>query len=120
MTDVKAIARGIFRETLAAIDVADCVKSSIVRTGTICRVDDFEFDLRDFSRVHVLAVGKAGAAMASGLISALPPEVSPTGLLVVPVIPRNDLPGLRTIVAGHPVPNEASFEAARAALEILA
>jgi len=120
MTDLKAIARGIFRETLAAIDVADCVKSSIVRTGTICRVGDFEFDLRDFSRVHVLAVGKAGAAMASGLISALPPEVSPTGLLVVPAQPRNNLPGLRTIVAGHPVPNEASFEAARAALEILA
>jgi hydroxypyruvate reductase len=120
MTDLKAIARGIFRETLAAIDVADSVKSSVSRTGTRCRVGDCEFDLRDFSRVHVLAVGKAGTAMASGLLAALGSDVSPTGLLVVPAKPWNSLPGLRTIVAGHPIPNEASFEAGNAALGILA
>lgn len=120
MTDLKAIARGIFRETLAAIDVADCVKSSVTRTGTLCRVGNCEFDLYDFPRVVVLAIGKAATAMASGLIAALPTDVSPTGLLVVPSKPWNNLPGLRTIIAGHPIPNEASFEAASAALEILA
>ncbi|HTQ87200.1 MAG TPA: DUF4147 domain-containing protein [Candidatus Solibacter sp.] len=119
MTDLKAIARGIFRETLAAIDVADSVKSSLERTGTVCRVGEFEFDLHDFSRIHIVAVGKAAAAMASGLVAALPSDVSPTGLLVVPAKPWTNLPGLRTIVAGHPVPNEASFEAGRAALELL-
>ena len=120
MTDLKAIARGIFRETLAAIDVADSVKSSLGRVGTICRVGEFEFDLCDFSRVRVLAIGKAAEVMASGLVAALPSDVSPTGLLVVPSKPLKNLPGLETIVAGHPVPNEASFEAGRAALEILA
>ena len=120
MTDLKAIARGIFRETLAAIDVADSVKSSLGRVGTICRVGEFEFDLCDFSRVRVLAIGKAAEVMASGLVAALPSDVSPTGMLVVPSKPLKNLPGLETIVAGHPVPNEASFEAGRAALEILA
>jgi len=120
MTDLKAIARGIFRETLAAIDVADTVKSSVARTGTKCRVGDCEFDLREFSRVVVLAIGKAATAMASGLMAALPGSISPTGLLVVPSQPWNNLPGLRTIIAGHPLPNQASFEAGTAALELLA
>ena len=120
MTDLKAIARGIFRETLAAIDVADSVKASLARTGTVCRAGDFEFDLCDFSRVVVIALGKAAAPMASGLIAALPKDVSPTGLLIVPTKPWNNLPGIRTIVAGHPVPNEASLEAGNAALELLA
>jgi len=120
MTDLKAIARGIFRETLAAIDVADSVKSALGRSGTLCRVGECEFDLCDFPRVAVIAVGKAAAPMASGMIAALPQDVSPTGLLVVPAKPWNNLPGIRTIVAGHPVPNEASFEAGSAALELLA
>ncbi len=120
MTDLKAIARGIFRETLAAIDVADSVRSAVARTGTLCRVGACEFDLCGFPRVVLLAVGKAATAMASGLIAALPTDVSPTGLLVVPSQPWNSLPGLRTIIAGHPVPNEASFEAGRTALEVLA
>ncbi len=120
MSDLKAIARGIFRETLAAIDVADSVKSALGRIGTICRVGDFEFDLCDFSRVHVLAIGKAGEAMASGLVAALPSDVSPTGLMVVPSKPWNNLPGIETIVAGHPVPTEESFWAGGAALDILA
>jgi len=119
MPDLKAIARTIFRETLAAIDVADTVRATLEHAGTIFHVGDSEFDLRQFPNIRILAVGKAAAAMASGLIAALPKEVSPTGLLVVPAQPRNHLPGLRTIVAGHPVPDEASFEAGRAALEIL-
>src|SRR5271168_2025932 len=119
MSDLKAIARGIFRETLAAIDVADTVRAAVERSGSICRVGECEFDLRQFPNIRVLAIGKAAAAMAAGLIAALPYEVNPTGLLVVPSKPWNNLPGLRTIIAGHPVPNEASFEAGRAALEIL-
>jgi len=120
MADLKAIARGIFRETLSAIDVADTVRSTVARAGSICRIGDCDFDLRKFSAIRVLAVGKAAAAMASGLVAALPSEFSPSGLLVVPAKPWNNLPGLRTIIAGHPIPNEASFEAGRAALEMLA
>jgi len=119
MSDLKAIARHIFHETLAAIDVADSTRAALDRAGTACCVGDCRFDLRDFSELRILAIGKAGAAMASGLLAALPREINPTGLLVVPAKPENEVRGLRTIVAGHPVPNEASFEAARAALEIL-
>jgi len=119
MADRKALASRIFRETLAAIDVAHAVRAAVECSGTRCRVGACEFDWRDFERVHVLAVGKAGAAMASGLAASLPGSVSPTGLLIVPSKPQNDVPGLRTIVAGHPVPNDASFEAGRAAQELM-
>ena len=120
MADLKAIARGIFRETLAAIDVAETVRATLERSGMRCCVGPCEFDLNDFARVHVLAVGKAAEAMSLGLVAALPREISPTGLLVVPSKPWNNLAGLRTIVAGHPVPTEASFEAGRAAHELMA
>ena len=120
MTDLKAIARGVFRETLAAIDVADTVRTTVERSGTACCVGECAFDLRDFPDIRILAIGKAAEPMAQGLIAALPREANPTGLLVVPSKPWNNIAGLRTIVAGHPVPNEASFEAGRAALEALA
>jgi hydroxypyruvate reductase len=119
MADLKAIARGLFRDTLAAIDVAACVRSTVEYCGSRVSAGDCEFDLREFDRIHILAVGKASEAMASGLLAALPREVSPTGLLVLPAKPRNNLPGLRTIIAGHPVPTAASFEAGRAAYELL-
>lgn len=120
MGDWKAIARGIFRETLAAIDVADTVRATVEFSGTRCRVGACEFDLKEFERIHILAVGKASEAMARGLEAALPRDASPTGLLVAPAEPRNNLSGLRTIVAGHPVPTAASFEAGRAAYELMA
>ena len=119
MSDLKAIACGIFRETLAAIDVADCVRAAVERAADCYRVGQCEFRLEDFREIRILAIGKASEAMASGLIAALPRELNPTGLLITPTKPWNNLPGLETIVAGHPVPNEASFEAGRAALQIL-
>ena len=120
MAELKAIARKIFGETLAAIDVAASVRDALEFSGGRAIVGTCEFDLRDFDSVRVLAVGKAGEAMASGLLSALPREVSPTGLLIVPSKPSSDLPGLKTIIAGHPVPTAASFEAGRAAHELMA
>jgi glycerate 2-kinase len=119
MSDLKAIARGVFRETLAAIDVADSVRAAVERSGSACCVGECAFDLREFPDIRILAIGKAAYAMASGLIAALPYEVNPTGLLVVPAKPWNNIAGLRTIIAGHPVPDDASFEAGRAALEVL-
>jgi hydroxypyruvate reductase len=120
MSELKAIARRIFEQTLAAIDVADSVYGALDRSGTRVRITDLEFDLKDFYAVRVIVVGKAGSAMAEGLLRALGTDWPVSGLLVVPAAPARELPGLHTIVAGHPLPNEASFIAGRAALELLA
>jgi hydroxypyruvate reductase len=120
MRDLKSRARRIFEQTLAAIDVAESTARAVEFLGARLRTGEQEFDLRDIREIRAVVVGKAGAAMAEGLLRALGSRWEVTGLLVVPAAPRTDLPGLRTIVAGHPLPNEASFEAGRAALELLA
>ena len=57
--------------------------------------------------------------MAEGLLDVLAPEFRPRGILVVPAAPPRALPGLETIVAGHPVPTRDSFHAGRLVLDRL-
>ncbi len=120
MADLKQIARRIFAATLAAIDIPATMLRKLARAGTHIRCGDAEIDLAAFERILAIAVGKAGFGMASGLCDVLAPEFSATGILAIPVAPRRELPGFRTFLAGHPVPNAASLAAGRAALDLLA
>lgn len=129
MTDLQQIARSIFRTTLSAIDIPAAIERSLARSGSRLLVGGAEvegarlggecIDLAQFSTIRVVAIGKAGFAMAEGLQRALGGEYSCEGLLVVPTAPPRDLPGLRTVVAGHPVPDEGSFTAGREVLKLL-
>ena len=58
--------------------------------------------------------------MAEGLCDVLAPEFQADGILVAPVAPDRALPGWRTFVGGHPLPNAESFAAGRAILDRLA
>jgi hydroxypyruvate reductase len=120
MRELKQIARQIFAETLAAIDIPATMQRKLARSGTRIRCGETEVDLAGFERMVAIAIGKAGHAMASGLCEALAPEFSATGVLAIPTAPPCELAGFRTFLAGHPVPNAASLEAGRAALELLA
>lgn len=66
--------------------------------------------------VAVLAVGKASESMASALGERLRGRLD-QGLLVTPA-PVTPVPGFRSIVAGHPLPDVGSLEAGAAALEL--
>lgn len=77
-------------------------------------------DLAAFRQIRVVAFGKASFAMASGLTELLAPDFRAEGILVGPAPPPRALPGFRTFVAGHPIPNEGSFAAGRAVLDSLA
>jgi glycerate 2-kinase len=114
---VKQIAERVFRETLAAINIRAAFETKIIRDGFFIRAGAFTADLRDFREIVAIAFGKAAYAMAECLGELLAPEFSPQGILVVPVAPPHALPGWKTFVGGHPVPNTESFSAAR---EILA
>lgn len=72
-------------------------------------------------RVRVVAIGKAGAAMVGALLARLPlPQGRDLqGVLIAGARP-NDLPAaIQFFAGGHPLPNEASFAGAAAALSIL-
>jgi hydroxypyruvate reductase len=116
--DLKPIARRIFEQTLAAIDIPSTMRRKLARAGTTICVGDARVDLSAFKRIVTIAVGKAGYAMARGLAELLAPEFRTRGILAIPSAPRAELPGFEVFLAGHPVPNEASLAAAQRALEL--
>jgi hydroxypyruvate reductase len=81
-----------------------------------------ELDLGEFDRTYAVAIGKASVPMAQGLVDLLGPGAISSGILVAPedlLDLEPPIPGFLTIAAGHPVPDEGSFEAARVTLELL-
>jgi glycerate 2-kinase len=119
MADLKQLARRIFHETLAAIDIPATMQRKLRREGTRLRCDGKIFDLREFDKLRVVAIGKAAHAMVDGLALVLAPFLRFEGVISAPTAPRKSLPGMKYFVGGHPIPNEESWRAAEAALALL-
>src|SRR5258708_39701373 len=119
MAGLKKIARQIFRETLAAIDIPRTMQRKLARTGTVIHCGETPVDLRDYGQLCVLAFGKAAHAMAEGLIGVLGPELRVSGVVSAPKEPPQTLEGFRYFAAGHPVPTVQSLRAGRAILDLL-
>lgn len=102
--------------------MTDTVRLSLQRfVETALRAVDPEAAVRraldglDITPTIVVATGKAAPAMARGAAAALGPM---HGMVVSDheeVVPK----GMELIMAGHPVPNEASIEAGRRVLELV-
>jgi hydroxypyruvate reductase len=124
--DLKEIARRIFAQSLAdcSIDrsfnrVLHTVASS---NGTHLLLDGEDVVALDrLKRVRIVAAGKAAAAMLSSLLPRLPlpPSCELQGMLISPKPPASLPSNIQFFPGGHPVPNQASFAAARAALSML-
>lgn len=117
---MKQIAQRIFRNTLAAIDIPAAIEKKLARSGASIRVHGEALHLKAFDKILAIAFGKASIAMAEGLARLLGPDFLPEGILVAPVVPQQELPGWKTFVGGHPIPNAESFGAGRAILDRLA
>jgi hydroxypyruvate reductase len=120
MADLKQAALRIFRETLAAIDIPLAMQRKLVRAGSHILVNGAPFDLAAFERICAVSIGKASVAMARGLAELLSPNFRAEGIVVAPTAASSLPEGFREIIAGHPVPNEGSFAAGRAILDLLA
>src|SRR5260370_20025619 len=120
MLDLKQSALHIFRQTLAEIDIPATMRRKLCREGSHVSVNDATLDLASFERICAVAIGKASVAMTCGLVELLSPAFQADGIVVAPTSPMEIPPGFDAIVAGHPVPNDASFTAGRAILDFLA
>ena len=117
LEDLRRDAREIFGDALAAVDARRAVLDAVEVEGTRLRVCDAEFDLR-VRKIYSVAVGKAAAAMASALDGRLGDRLARGVLSATP----SNAPlsaRWRVFAGGHPLPNGASLEAARAAFELL-
>src|SRR2546425_2514619 len=119
MAELKQLARQIFQETLAAIDIPEAMRRKLQRKSTRVRCGEMTVDLAAYRTIHVMAIGKAAHAMAEGLASVLAPDFSASGIVAAPTEPQRPRAGMRYFRAGHPVPNEASLAAAQEILGLL-
>jgi len=71
MSNLKNLARRIFGETLAAIDIPLTMQLKLGAGGSRITVDGVTFDLAAYERIYAIAIGKAAPAMARGLVALL-------------------------------------------------
>ncbi len=119
MPQLKHLARQIFHETLAAIDLPATMQRKLQRKGTLLVCGETRIDLRNFEKLRVVAIGKAAHGMVEGLAQVLAPFVRLEGVVSAPTAAGKPLAGMKYLVAGHPVPNAESWKAAEAILALL-
>ncbi|MGA7792199.1 MAG: DUF4147 domain-containing protein [Candidatus Acidiferrales bacterium] len=120
MADLKQAALRIFRETLAAIDIPLAMRRKLGRAGSRIIVNGAPIDLAAFDCICAISIGKVSVAMARGLAESLSPNFRAEGIVVAPTAASSLPEGFRAILAGHPVPDQGSFAAGRAILDLLA
>jgi len=123
---LKEIARTMFEKALAecSIERAFERKLHVVddAAGARLLVEGGEAIALDrLRRVRVVSAGKAAAAMLSALLTRLrfPNSCELQGVLIAAERPANLPATIQYFCGGHPLPNEASFAGARAALAML-
>ncbi len=102
--DSHDFARAIFDHALSSVNPRQAVKNAIT--------DEW----LNRSRIYAIAIGKAAASMAFGLEEALGKKLS-AGVISAPE--PFESRQWKSFVGGHPLPNEASLHAARAAFALL-
>jgi glycerate 2-kinase len=118
-TDLRRLARRIFAETLEDLDAGRAVRRAASFDGARLRISGEEFTdgARPFD-VYSVALGKAAGGMAAALDEILGVRLR-GGIVSAPPL-KVSLPARWQVFAGgHPLPNAASLEAARAAFALL-
>ena len=117
LRELRSAAREIFDEALAAVDARRAVLDAVGFDGEVLDIRGTCFDPRP-RKIYSVALGKAAAAMASALDERLGGALAAGVLSSTPSrFPLSER--WRVYEGGHPLPDEASLEAARAALELL-
>jgi len=112
----KQLARQIFLDTLAGIDVRHAMLAKLKREGGALVAGGVSLPLLRPPRV--VAFGKAANRMAAVLDEILSGQIE-VGVSVAPAEPVHKLDQFRYFVGGHPYPDTGSLEGARAALELV-
>jgi len=104
-------ARSIFDAALKAVDPNRAILSHCSRQGDVLQLGTQCFDLKAIDRLIVIGAGKAAAAMAQA-IETLAGERITQGLICVKYGHGLPLQYIRTLEAGHPLPDQNGVLAA--------
>ncbi|HEY6445264.1 MAG TPA: DUF4147 domain-containing protein [Acidobacteriaceae bacterium] len=125
LADLHAGARDIFDHALRECDIALAFDRHLHFEGRTLvrhpspRLPEIRQPFEKFKDVYVISLGKAGLTMLEALLDRLPPKIRVHGVCSAPQIPKKRNRHIRYFAGGHPLPNEDSLAAARAALALL-
>ncbi|MDR3577245.1 MAG: glycerate kinase [Anaerolineaceae bacterium] len=111
----------VLESALIAADPFQAVRVALDLQDGVLHIGDYRYDLALFSRIFVVAFGKASLAMTLGLAATLGERLS-GGIVVLKHAPADGassgLPAaIKVLVGGHPVPDSGSLESARQVFE---
>jgi glycerate 2-kinase len=114
---LRRAAREIFDAALASVDPREAVRRAIVRNGPTVEVCGERFDASS-TQIFAIALGKAATGMALGVEDSLGDKLA-RGVISAPASSESLSQQWEIYEGGHPLPNEASIEAAEAAFNLL-
>ena len=125
LEELQAVSRDIFDSALAACSIPQAFDRHLHFDGRTLvrhpspRLPAISQPLAGFKDYYVIALGKAALSMLNALLERLPEKKHLRGICSAPDIPKKRNWRIRYFAGGHPLPNEDSFAAARAALALL-
>jgi len=125
LESLHAEATSIFCDALGACSIESAFDRRIRFTGS--KLDRLlpqgsgpsSLDLKNYRQIYVIAIGKAAVPMLNTLLSRMQRRLGLRGICCSNEIPEKRNWRIRYFAGGHPLPNEDSFAAARAALALL-
>lgn len=108
----------IFSAALEAADAYYATKVKLRRLGNILKVENTEYDLRNFDNIFIVGAGKATAPMARAIEDMLA-DKNIGGRIIVKHGYTDRLQRINQIEAGHPFEDENSVLGARKIVNIL-
>jgi hydroxypyruvate reductase len=114
---MRATARDIFLQALGEASIARAFDQHVEFSRGVLRIADDLFDFDRYTRVQVIAVGKAAHTMLDALTARI--GMLAQGIVAAPTAPPAQTIGFRYFLGGHPVPNDESARAAGAILRTL-
>jgi hydroxypyruvate reductase len=111
----KQVLGDLFSHTLRELDLPTALDRSREDLGEI--ISEHRKSPNDTTRIRLIAFGKAGLRMTQWFTETFELD-RVRGIVSAPVVDEQLWPNIECFAGGHPVPNEASIEAAYAALEL--
>ncbi|MFW6011216.1 MAG: glycerate kinase type-2 family protein [Desulfosalsimonas sp.] len=109
-------AKDILQAALNAVNAKNCLAAHLTRAENRLLAGKKDFDLSGIENIHVIGAGKATAHMAAAVESILEDRIT-TGIITVKYGHTVPLKIIRTIEAGHPVPDENGVTGAKLIME---
>jgi glycerate 2-kinase len=125
LEELHGVAREIFDHALKACDIPQAFDRHLHFEGKTLirhpspRLASISQPLDVYKDIYVIAFGEAALTMLNALLARLPEKIRLDGVCSAPEVPKKRNRHIRYFAGGHPLPNEGSLAAARAALTLL-